>query len=591
MTTATLGFAIQSDSAVAAKERLDQMSGASKRAESATNALNAASQRSSNGNRALAQATNMVATAQTKAAVATKATTAALNAQRAAARSVAFQQRQLSFQLIDIGQALATAPTMGIYALQNLGFQVAQIGQLYMGQGGFNAAIRDSARQVGAFAARIAPLAAAAGTVAIGFAGLTYEINRTGKESVSMADVMLASFQLIKEGIYDLVRPAIASILPWWNRYWNQLVKNTSEYINGIIGSFVGAYEEIKAAWSGLPSYFGDLGIRTAQSFLDGVAKLARETLAIYNDLAYKITKKTGINVPAIDAGIYAPKLENPFFDSQYEPGKAFVDAFNRDYAGEAFDAIAKRAREIASATDEITGAAGKAADAWRGLRRTVGDTADKLQQRVSNLGQSIGGIFRGLIDETLTWKDAALNAIQSVLGFLHQQNLDRGGAGLFGGGLFGSILNGFFGLAKGGVLSGGQVTPFANGGVVTRPTVFPMANGTGLMGEAGPEAVIPLRRGPNGKLGVEGFAAANSNVTPAANQNVTVDVRVWVDDDGTIQAVAENAAVNVVREAAPGIASAGAKQAAKDLSPGGKSARAFQQSYPGLSPRSRRAS
>lgn len=57
---------------------------------------------------------------------------------------------------------------------------------------------------------------------------------------------------------------------------------------------------------------------------------------------------------------------------------------------------------------------------------------------------------------------------------------------------------------ANGNVFSGGNVIPFARGGVVNRPTLFPMANGAGLMGEAGPEAVMPLRRGANGRLGVE---------------------------------------------------------------------------------------
>ena len=40
-------------------------------------------------------------------------------------------------------------------------------------------------------------------------------------------------------------------------------------------------------------------------------------------------------------------------------------------------------------------------------------------------------------------------------------------------------------------------------GGIVNRPTLFPMANGMGLMGEAGPEGVLPLKRGRDGKLGV----------------------------------------------------------------------------------------
>ena len=43
---------------------------------------------------------------------------------------------------------------------------------------------------------------------------------------------------------------------------------------------------------------------------------------------------------------------------------------------------------------------------------------------------------------------------------------------------------------------------PFARGGIVNRPTVFPFRRGVGLMGEAGPEAIMPLER-VGGKLGV----------------------------------------------------------------------------------------
>jgi phage-related minor tail protein len=55
------------------------------------------------------------------------------------------------------------------------------------------------------------------------------------------------------------------------------------------------------------------------------------------------------------------------------------------------------------------------------------------------------------------------------------------------------------------GGLLGGQATPFADGGIVNSPVLFPMRGGTGLMGEAGPEAIMPLARGSDGKLGVRG--------------------------------------------------------------------------------------
>lgn len=60
--------------------------------------------------------------------------------------------------------------------------------------------------------------------------------------------------------------------------------------------------------------------------------------------------------------------------------------------------------------------------------------------------------------------------------------------------------------MAKGGAFNKG-VQMFADGGVVSSPTMFGHSGGLGMMGEAGPEAIMPLKRGPDGKLGVAGSA------------------------------------------------------------------------------------
>jgi len=57
--------------------------------------------------------------------------------------------------------------------------------------------------------------------------------------------------------------------------------------------------------------------------------------------------------------------------------------------------------------------------------------------------------------------------------------------------------------FAQGGAFVGGRVMPFAKGGVVSQASMFPMRGGVGLMGEAGPEAIMPLARGSDGSLGV----------------------------------------------------------------------------------------
>jgi lambda family phage tail tape measure protein len=79
-------------------------------------------------------------------------------------------------------------------------------------------------------------------------------------------------------------------------------------------------------------------------------------------------------------------------------------------------------------------------------------------------------------------------------------------------------------GWAKGGLFESGIVKAFAKGGVYNRPTVFPMANGMGLMGEAGPEAVMPLRRSAKGELGV---VATNAKEDESRKKKETIKVEI----------------------------------------------------------------
>jgi len=85
---------------------------------------------------------------------------------------------------------------------------------------------------------------------------------------------------------------------------------------------------------------------------------------------------------------------------------------------------------------------------------------------------------------------------------------------------------------AKGATFSNG-IAKFARGGIVDSPTLFKFANGgamqTGLMGEAGPEAIMPLTRGPGGQLGVSNFGGGGDvnvvvNVDASGNSNVQGD-------------------------------------------------------------------
>lgn len=111
--------------------------------------------------------------------------------------------------------------------------------------------------------------------------------------------------------------------------------------------------------------------------------------------------------------------------------------------------------------------------------------------------GRRLEDVLRGL---ALSLSGRALNAAL--------RPLEQGISGLFAG-LFEPL-----GFAAGGVIGGGRVMPFAAGGVVSAPTYFPMRSGVGLMGEAGAEAILPLARGADGRLGVRAGQGGGVHVT-----------------------------------------------------------------------------
>ncbi|WP_319417424.1 tape measure protein [Marispirochaeta aestuarii] len=124
----------------------------------------------------------------------------------------------------------------------------------------------------------------------------------------------------------------------------------------------------------------------------------------------------------------------------------------------------------------------------------------------------------------------------------------DPRGWWLLGGGAFGMLGGGFIEgaieeNAHGNVYEHGDITPFANGGIVTKPTIFPMASGAGLMGEAGPEAIMPLARTASGDLGVRA-AGGNMNVTiinNSSNSSVRTEEETGANGDKEVRVYIEN--------------------------------------------------
>lgn len=124
--------------------------------------------------------------------------------------------------------------------------------------------------------------------------------------------------------------------------------------------------------------------------------------------------------------------------------------------------------------------------------------------------GGGLGGLFGLGTGQFATAADAGL-----------------GGAGAIGSGGFNFI---DAQAANGMAFKYGNVIPFARGGVVGGPTLFNM----GLMGEAGPEAVMPLKRGRDGKLGISGSGGLNVQINNYASKDIDIKTRKEEGPDGT---------------------------------------------------------
>ncbi len=120
---------------------------------------------------------------------------------------------------------------------------------------------------------------------------------------------------------------------------------------------------------------------------------------------------------------------------------------------------------------------------------------------------------FESVIQGTATVKDAFKSMVQAmyaeVVRFISSVIVRRFLDAFASSGFFGAAGGGVAGMfgggaAWGGVLRGGELHQFASGGVVSSPTYFPLRGGSwGLMGEAGTEGILPLRRDQSGRLGV----------------------------------------------------------------------------------------
>lgn len=162
----------------------------------------------------------------------------------------------------------------------------------------------------------------------------------------------------------------------------------------------------------------------------------------------------------------------------------------------------------------------------------------DTMRERSTNM-------LTGLLTGTQTFKDSMVGLFSSLTQSIVQNLIEMAAQALltktilstfmsFGGGAAGGGNNPgtvpMFANAKGGVYSSPSLSSYS-GQVVSQPTMFAFAKGAGLMGEAGPEAIMPLKRGADGSLGVQANGATGNQTL------INVDITISSDGSSQVQA------------------------------------------------------
>lgn len=206
----------------------------------------------------------------------------------------------------------------------------------------------------------------------------------------------------------------------------------------------------------------------------------------------------------------------------------------------------------------------------------TASDYASQSADLVNNaMTGLVGNISDALSGNKVDWEDWASSVLQSMQKIILnamivnslQSSMGSGGffSGLFGSSAGGSTPSGAYnsaasGLqlnAKGGAYASASLSAYSNS-IVSSPTYFAFAKGAGLMGEAGPEAIMPLTRSADGSLGVRVVGSQ----TPASGNGITQHIT----QHFTISGNGDAALKQAMQEAARQGANDGAKQARQDL-------------------------
>ncbi|WJS52844.1 phage tail tape measure protein [Enterobacter roggenkampii] len=256
--------------------------------------------------------------------------------------------------------------------------------------------------------------------------------------------------------------------------------------------------------------------------------------------------------------------ITEDLYRQELDLNKRFLDERLRDQQGFYTASDAQRSNWAAGMKEGFANWADTASD-------YASQSADLVNNSMSGL---VGNISEALAGNKVDWEDWSKSVLASMQKIILnamivnslQSSMGGGGflGGLFGGSAGGSTPSGSYnsaasGLqlnAKGGAYASASLSAYSNS-IVRSPTYFAFAKGAGLMGEAGPEAIMPLTRSADGSLGVRVTGAQTAS---GGGGEIHITQHINVSGNG-------DAALNrAMQEAARQGAADGAKKARQDM-------------------------
>lgn len=254
------------------------------------------------------------------------------------------------------------------------------------------------------------------------------------------------------------------------------------------------------------------------QREMDDALKAMRDGARKFSDEAEQIDKTRGMG--GNRRSLYDERQQIDRVYAKSDQGKSATEAYNRE-----IDALNLKYQKIKEVQSDWT------SGVTRGMEDWVAEAGDYAEQTASAVQSAMGGMVNNITDmlngNKASWRDWSIDVLKSIQKILVNaaivnslKSMSDAGGWI---GAVGNFLGGAAANAKGGVYDSPGLSAYSNQ-IVSTPTYFAFAKGAGLMGEAGPEAIMPLTRAADGSLGVRAIGRDQNTGSAAPQVFITID-------------------------------------------------------------------